>query len=488
MSTTIARRIILHGRNLNILTANSRLQRKRVKNKRQKKGKKHKSKCNKVSNDDICNEGYRENEISIHKLNDDCLMYIFSHLPVIDRIRIEKVCKRWKALIKKSWYNVKRLDLQDSMWGSLADRNRRGISFYMLHKILFRCGSYLNEVDLSFVPYRLHYNTVMVIGKLCRNLKIINITGVCVSRFTIRSFVNNCHNIIKLSVGDFTYFCDNDLKILFEMNPKLQHFEAYRTPITGRCLLHLPTDRIEEVVLDCCQYLEEYFVLEVKLSAIKKLQRMKAFTINRCKCISGNLFRFLGTHCKNLETLKICQIPSTSYFQSTDTFHIALLSNLKALTVSENKIITDEFLFSLVTTCHNLTYLDISRCYGISNYGMTAITTVPSLEVLIMNDMPRVTKVHLSEASNFKRIECRNSQFMDSVIINLIKFAPQLRVLDLSESPSITTRTLEEAARITASRTNSIILKIFVGGTSVDLRTFNNVSPFLQIVTFPLLL
>ncbi|XP_043509918.1 F-box/LRR-repeat protein 15-like [Frieseomelitta varia] len=423
MSTTIARRIILHGRNLNILTANSRLQRKRVKNKRQKKGKKHKSKCNKVSNDDICNEGYRENEISIHKLNDDCLMYIFSHLPVIDRIRIEKVCKRWKALIKKSWYNVKRLDLQDSMWGSLADRNRRGISFYMLHKILFRCGSYLNEVDLSFVPYRLHYNT-------------------------------------------------------------LQHFEAYRTPITGRCLLHLPTDRIEEVVLDCCQYLEEYFVLE----AIKKLQRMKAFTINRCKCISGNLFRFLGTHCKNLETLKICQIPSTSYFQSTDTFHIALLSNLKALTVSENKIITDEFLFSLVTTCHNLTYLDISRCYGISNYGMTAITTVPSLEVLIMNDMPRVTKVHLSEASNFKRIECRNSQFMDSVIINLIKFAPQLRVLDLSESPSITTRTLEEAARITASRTNSIILKIFVGGTSVDLRTFNNVSPFLQIVTFPLLL
>ncbi|XP_043509529.1 F-box/LRR-repeat protein 15-like, partial [Frieseomelitta varia] len=215
--------------------------------------------------------------------------------------------------------------------------------------------------------------------------------------------------------------------------------------------------------------------------AIVRLQGMKAFTINRCKCISGNFFRFLGTQCKNLETLKICHIPSTSYFQSTDTFYITQLSNLKALTVSENNVITDEFLFSLLTTCHNLTYLDISRCSGISNHGMTAITTVPSLEVLIMNDVPTVTKVHLSEASNFKRIECRNSKFMDSVIINLIKFSPQLRVLDLSESPSITNRTLEEAARITASRTNNITLEIFVDGTSVDLRTFNNVSPFLQI-------
>ncbi|XP_043524916.1 putative RNA-binding protein EEED8.10 [Frieseomelitta varia] len=478
ISARNAGRVILHGRNLKILAANPCLQRKNVKSKRKKNVKKHKSKSNKVSNDVTCNQGYRENEISIHKLNDDCLMHIFSHLPIIDRIRIERVCKRWKALIKESWYNMKRLDLRHSMWGSLADRKRKKISLCILREILLRCGSYLNEVDLSFVPYYLHQYTVTLIGKLCRNLEIINITGLCVSRSGIRPFIDNCHNITKLSVGLVTYACDRDLKKLFQMNPKLRYFEAYLTPITGRCLLHLPTDTIEEVVLDCCQYLEEICVLE----AIIKLKRIKAFTINECDCISGNIFRFLGTYCKNLETLKICHVPSTSYFLTTDTLHITLLSNLKALTVSENKVITDEFLFSLVTTCQNLTYLDISTCSGISNYGMAAIATFSELEVLIMNDMPRVTKVHLCDASNLKRIECRRSKFMDRVIINLIKSAPQLRVLDLSESLSITNRTLEEAAGITVSRTNNIILKIFVGGTSVDLSTFNNVSPFLQIV------
>ena len=113
---------------------------------------------------------------------------------------------------------------------------------------------------------------------------------------------------------------------------------------------------------------------------------------------------------------------------------------------------------------------------------MTAITTLSELEVLIMNNMPVVTVVQLWDAANLQRIECRSSQFMDGVIINLIKSAPQLKVLDLSESQFITNTTLEEAATITASRTNNVILKIFVGGTSVDLCTFNNVSPFLQIV------
>ncbi|XP_043515896.1 F-box/LRR-repeat protein fbxl-1-like [Frieseomelitta varia] len=478
MSARIVKGVTLHGRNLIILSGTPWLERKSVKNKRKRNVRKYKSKSNKVLYDVISYEGCRENEITIHKLNDDCLLQIFSQLPLMDRIRLERVCKRWKALIKKSWYNIKRLDLRYSMWGSLADTDTREISLTVLRNILFRCGSYLNEVDLSFVPYYLHQDTVMVIGDLCRNLKILNITGVCVSQAGIRSF-NSCRNITKLSVGYVTYPCDIDLKVLFQMNPNLRYFEAYLTSITGRCLLHLPMDTIEEIVLDCCLYLEEIFVLEI----IIKLKRIKAFTMNECNCISGNIFRFLGTYCKNLEKLKICHVPSTSYFRTTDTLHITRLSNLKALTVSKNSIITDEFLSHLVTTCQNLTYLDISRCSGISNHGMNAIATLCELEVLIMNNMLGVTKVHLFGASNLKRIECRRSKFIDRVIINLIKSAPQLGVLDLSESPYITNRTLVEAARITARRTNNIILKIFVGGTPMNLSTFKNISPFLKIAT-----
>ncbi|KAK9299917.1 hypothetical protein QLX08_007220 [Tetragonisca angustula] len=472
-----ARKLVLRSKYLKIQAANPWHQPRNVKNKRKNYNvKKHKSKFNKMSND-IRNRGDGEDEISIQKLNDDCLMHIFCHLPIIDKIRAERVCKRWKALIKKSWYNMKRLDLLYTMWGSLADINGREVTIHMIRKILYRCGSYLNEVDLSLVPCYVHQHAVTIIGKLCRNLQIIDITGLRVSRSGIYSLINNCHKLTKLSIGPTTYACDIDLQKLFQMNPKLQYFEVYQTPISGRCLLHLPMN-IEEIVLNSCKHLQEISLLE----AIMKLRGIKALTINKCDCITSNVIRFIGTYCRNLEVLKLCYIPSTSNFQLLDTLHITLLTNLKILTISENAVITDRFLFCLVTTCQNLTYLDISSCYGITNFGMTAITTLSELEVLIMNNMPVVTVVQLWDAANLQKIECRSSQFMDGVIINLIKSAPQLKVLDLSESQFITNTTLEEAATITASRTNNVILKIFVGGTSVDLCTFNNVSPFLQIV------
>ena len=95
--------------------------------------------------------------------------------------------------------------------------------------------------------------------------------------------------------------------------------------------------------------------------------------------------------------------------------------------------------------------------------------------------MPLVSEINLWDA-NLKMLECRNSKFTDKVVINIIKSAPQLTRLDLCESKQITNKTLEKAAKLTARRTNNTILQIFVGGTSVNLSTFHNTSPFLQVV------
>ena len=38
----------------------------------------------------------------IDKLNDDCLIYIFNLISVVDRIKNERVCKRWQEVIKQS--------------------------------------------------------------------------------------------------------------------------------------------------------------------------------------------------------------------------------------------------------------------------------------------------------------------------------------------------------------------------------------------------
>ena len=62
---------------------------------------KDKYKADKKQADEQCNQDYLQNDItdiSIQTLNDDCLMHIFLQLPIVDRIRIERVCKRWRAL------------------------------------------------------------------------------------------------------------------------------------------------------------------------------------------------------------------------------------------------------------------------------------------------------------------------------------------------------------------------------------------------------
>ena len=47
------------------------------------------------------------NQAPVCRLNDDCLIYIFERLPVVDHVRIERVCKRWRNLRGLSWFRLK---------------------------------------------------------------------------------------------------------------------------------------------------------------------------------------------------------------------------------------------------------------------------------------------------------------------------------------------------------------------------------------------
>ncbi|CAD1474536.1 unnamed protein product, partial [Heterotrigona itama] len=472
--------IRLHNRDLKILAADSWHQPDNMENQYHNPNLQiNELNSNEVSDDVVCNLDYEQDDIGIQTLNDDCLIHIFLQLPIIDRIRIERVCKRWRALSQKSWCSVKRLDLSYSIWGSVSDINRKEISTCTIRKVLLRCGSYLNEIHLSLVPSHLRQSTVTIVAKFCPNLQIIDITGLTISASGIDSLINNCHGITKFSLGPTTYVCDIDLQKLFKVNPKLRYFKFSSTKICGRCLLHLPLETIEEIVLESCTYLQEQPLSQ----AIAYLRNLRALTINKCVYISGDVIRAIGTYCTNLKTLEVSSILFS--LQSNDMLHITQLTNLEVLKISTNTVVTDELLSILASKCLLLTYLDISECFLVTNAGIAAIATLPKLEVLIMNYL-RVTNINLRDASNLRRLECRVCKFTDRMMIDLIESAPQLRLLDLSGCSNITNKTLEKAATLTVSRTNNTILKVFVGKTSVDLSTFNKVSPFLQIVNVDL--
>ncbi|XP_034187715.1 putative RNA-binding protein EEED8.10 [Osmia lignaria lignaria] len=470
-------RIKLHNRNLRVVPADSWHQPDNIEN--QYYNTKDKYKADKKQADEQCNQDYLQNDItdiSIQTLNDDCLMHIFLQLPIVDRIRIERVCKRWRALSQESWRSVKRLDLSCSTWGFFPNTKRKEINTGILRKVLLRCGRFLTEINLSQFPCQLNQSTLTIVGKLCPNLQRIDVTDLTVSASGINSLTNNCRDITRFSLGSTTHICDMDLQKLFEVNPKLRYFKVAFGKICGKCLGYLPLDTMEEIVLECCTCLQRHLLSQ----AIAKLQNLKSLTISKCVDISGNVIQTIGTHCVNLKTLELSNV---SYLiQSDDMLHITQLSNLEILKISMNIAVMDELLTNLALKCLRLTYVDISECFFVKNVGIAAIATLPKLEVLIINDLQRITDMNFPDMNNLKRFECRCCQFTDKTVTNLIGSAPQLELLDLSECRGVTNITLNKAATITISRTNNTLLKVFVGGTSVNICKFDKVSPFLQVV------
>ena len=78
----------------------------------------------------------------INKLNNDCLIYIFKFLSVVDRVKFERVSKMWQEFSKESWGSLKVLELDPKCLG-LKPRGIKHeypeITKYITEQILKRC-------------------------------------------------------------------------------------------------------------------------------------------------------------------------------------------------------------------------------------------------------------------------------------------------------------------------------------------------------------
>lgn len=350
----------------------------------------------------------------------------------------------------------------------------------MLRKVLLRCGRFLNEINLSHTSHSLNQSTLTVISKLCPNLQTIDVTALVISASGICSLTSNCHNIVNFSIGRSTRICDTDLKQLFAGNPKLQYLKVVANTMSGECLSHLPVNAIEEVILERCQEIQERYLLE----ALTKFEKLRSFSFRTCVWyMYNNVVETIGMHFKTLRSLEISGV--YEFISAANMIYITQLTNLETLNLSWNFAVTDKLLIQLTTKCLQLTDVNISGCRYVRSVGLTAITTLPKLEKLKISYLK--LNVNFQNMYNLKEFECRKCIFVsDEEVANLIKYAPLLEVLDLSGCVSITNDSLENAVIATNSRTNNVVLKIFIGGTSIQLGTFHPISPLLQIMNVDL--
>lgn len=418
------------------------------------------------------------NNSPIQILNDDCLVEIFLYLPVADRVRMERVCKRWQALSQESWRAVKKLNLSKNTWGLSPKIRIQAVDTGTLRKVLIKCGQFLTHLDLSELPHQLSTSTLTIVGKFCPNLQHVNVTAIELSPSGIFSLMTNCKNMNKFIMKSLTGPCEKDLSQLFLVNKKLKYLAIDGDDsITGKCLAYLP-DEIEEIHLQwCTSILSPYLD-----SAIEKFNNLTSFTLSSCVCVTESTMKVIG----QITTIINLELSGAHPMITADSLnHLSNLLNLKRLCL-KNSAANDEFLINITRGCKGLNYLDISDCQAITNIGIASLASLPQLEALVINWDVQVTDTVLGDLHNLKTLECHGcNNIKDGGITTLIEMAPNLLSLDLSGC-SITNSTLEAAIIVTKQRKNNKILKIIVGGNKTNVTNLSEVSPLLQIINVDL--
>ena len=186
---------------------------------------------------------------AIEKLNDDCLEYIFQFLSVADRIRIERVCRKWKKVAKNSWTKFKVLNL-DAKYLGLKPSNIRHeiptITDHITEEILKRCGRYLKKIDSNFLKLT---DFMCLVAKYCKNIQTITYVRVTVQG--LKTLIRNCNNISDLYLSYYLEKPKEDTLLgeLFSKNRKLRALKFCISDGFGECLLKLPLAEMEKLAI-----------------------------------------------------------------------------------------------------------------------------------------------------------------------------------------------------------------------------------------------
>ena len=143
----------------------------------------------------------------IEKLNQDCLMSIFSELPIADLARCERVCKSWQEIAKLSWSGFKKLSLTPKGLGLRPVGTKHAIKEIneeVVEQVLIRCGKYLEEINAS----KIRADFSLLIGEYCKNIQSISCYKV--SSTGLEQLTKNCTSIFELKIHNLSNFEDDE--------------------------------------------------------------------------------------------------------------------------------------------------------------------------------------------------------------------------------------------------------------------------------------
>ena len=162
------------------------------------------------------------------------------------------------------------------------------------------------------------------------------------------------------------------------------------------------------------------------------------------------------------------------------------LEKLSVTCIDDSRIALSIYSY-LISDLLKLKYLDLSSCKWITDDVIKSFSDLPKLEVLKICGIEEFSGLVLvnNNFPNLKELHCQNCYALkDEHLINFLKCADKLELLDVIGCRKITNSSIKTAIEVTKNRTNNLLLEIRIKNTLININEIEEISPLLYLNTF----
>lgn len=410
-------------------------------------------------------------EEGINRLNDDCLRHIFTFLDLTNRIRVERVCKKWQRVSLSMWRSIHSLDLNE-----FCTFNRKQLTTEILEQFLHRCNVNLHSINLRVSKHNLNGHTLLSIAKYCPNIENIQAYQLNIGNRSLAHFAMACTKLKSLSFNECLHFSDPDLSLLLSRSKELNTLDLTKSVrVTGSCLSRIAGPLCKLSLDRCPSIVPQYLILG--LNAITAT--LTNLSLSACSALGCNDVSRIVQAVPNLTSLSLCN--NFPLFNQKSLFPIGQLVKLEELNLSENPAVNDDVIQAIVIGCTELRVLNLSgvftgsmgnRDYSLTEAGLSTLAKLTKLIDLNISYLDQTTDVCLKNLTlsspPLQRLICVGCPMVsDEGCNNVLSLCNDLVLFDISGCNGVTDAVIKTAQDSVKLRTNNKKLTLVVGGTSI---------------------
>ncbi|XP_044017098.1 uncharacterized protein LOC122858338 [Aphidius gifuensis] len=376
----------------------------------------------------------------IERVNDDCLAEIFMYVPACERPKIALVCKKWTRVLDNSWFNVKKLELthwEYDEYPHFLERNNPTIDrqFSFLKSLLYKCGHYLRELDLSVYA---HCNILPVISEYCQNLVKLRIR---INNIDDAILDNAFSQLSKLKV----------LKIIFhgcfhDIYPSVPTTLINSLINVADTLTDLNITNWPAVLPETARFPEEM------TNVISQLKALRKFGIAGIEC-PKSLYDYLKNS-KTIETNSdhVCYIKINIDVSEP-------IDRIERLDIAGCKI-SDDCIYTIANTMKRLHTLAVS-CLLLTDTGIGACIKMSNLKYLVFdgfNNTATDSSIKLLKNLTHLKLPFSN-KITDESAIKVLENSPDM-ICYCVRNTGITHKFIKKAAEISRNRKKELNIHV----------------------------